>query len=67
MNGKSFDAVKFMRDTRDELSMKYIKHPDSQERDLARIRKKFGKFKRTATNRRLKGAHSIISPVSRVR
>ena len=52
MKVKAFDAVKFMRNTRDEMSEKYLKHPRTQERDLARIRKKYLKIKRTAVNRR---------------
>jgi len=45
MKTKTFDAVKFMRETRDELSIKYLKNPESQEKDLARIRKKISKLK----------------------
>lgn len=59
MKAKTFDAVEFMRNTRDELSKRYLKNPEAQERDLARIRKKYGKFKRSAATRRLKGVRSI--------
>ncbi|PIU45427.1 MAG: hypothetical protein COS95_03525 [Ignavibacteriales bacterium CG07_land_8_20_14_0_80_59_12] len=61
MKAKTFDAVKFMRNTRDELSNKYLKDPEAQEKDLARIRKKYSKFKRTAANRRLKDVRFIVS------
>ncbi len=56
MTTKAFDAVKFMRDTRDELSKKYLKNPETQQRDLTRIRKKYGKFKHTVGNKRPKDA-----------
>ena len=46
---KTFDAVAYMRQTRDRLSKKYLKHPKEEERDLARIRKKYSGFKRTAS------------------
>ena len=52
MKNKTFDAVKFMRDTRDELSKKYLKDPNAQEKDLARIRKKFDKHKHAVNKRR---------------
>lgn len=61
MKAKTFDAVKFMRNTRDELSKKYLKDPEAQEKDLARIRKQYSKFKRTAANRRLKDVRSIVN------
>lgn len=57
---KPFDSVKFMRSTRDELSAKYLKNPDAQVEDLARIRKKYSEFKRIASNRRLKEARAIV-------
>lgn len=41
MKPKKFDAVKFMRKRRDDLSRKYMKDPDNQERDLIQIRKKY--------------------------
>lgn len=59
MKDKTFNAVKFMRDTRNELSKRYLKEPAEQERDLSRIRKKYGKFKRTADNKQLKNVHSF--------
>jgi hypothetical protein len=39
---KSFDAVKLMREIRDSLSIKYINNPAAEDRDLIRIRKKYG-------------------------
>jgi len=39
---KNFDAVKLMREIRDSLSLKYINNPDAEERDLIRIRNKYG-------------------------
>jgi hypothetical protein len=51
MKSKRFDAVKFMRITRDELSRKYLKDPSAQERDLARIRKEYGTLRRHAAKR----------------
>lgn len=60
MKVKAFDALKFIRDTRDEMSEKYPKHPGTQERDLARIRKKYSKIKHTIVNRRLIVAHPNV-------
>ena len=42
MNEKESDAVKMMRDIRDRLSMKYAENPDAEERDLEKIREKYG-------------------------
>lgn len=56
MKAKSFDAVKFMRETRNELSKKYLHNPEAQEKDLSRIKRKYLNLKRTATNKRLKVA-----------
>jgi len=39
---KEFDAVKIMRDIRDQLSAKYQKDPEIEERELEEIRKKYG-------------------------
>jgi len=39
---KKFDAVKLMREIRDSLSNKYINNPAAEERDLIRIRNKYG-------------------------
>ena len=39
---KKFDAVKMMRTIRDTLSKKYIGHPELEDRDLAKIRSKYG-------------------------
>ncbi len=37
----NFDAVKLMREIRDKLSSEYIRHPDKEEKDLSKIRKKY--------------------------
>jgi len=50
MKAKSFDAVKFMRKRRDELSRKYSKSPDSQKEELSQIKEKYGAFKRIETH-----------------
>ncbi|MFH0797635.1 MAG: hypothetical protein V2A65_11405 [Candidatus Omnitrophota bacterium] len=42
MKGKKIDAVKMMRDIRDELSKRYSKNPEEEKRDLAAIRRKYG-------------------------
>lgn len=39
---KKFDAVKMMREIRDKLSEKYSNNPELEERDLQKIRKKYG-------------------------
>lgn len=52
MKNKSFDAVKFMRETRDKLSEKYSKHPQTQARELARIRKKYSMLNRARSGKR---------------
>jgi hypothetical protein len=63
MKSKHFDAVGFMRKVRDELSKKYVEDPQAQERDLERIRKKYGitRRKRVVANKRMK-ATSIHNP-----
>jgi hypothetical protein len=40
--GKFFDAVKMMRTIRDTLSNKYSGHPELEDKDLAKIRSKYG-------------------------
>ena len=52
MKNKKFDAVKFMRDSRDELSRRYLKDPEQQFKELALIRKKYAKLKRTTASKR---------------
>ena len=42
MKNKKFDAVKFMRKVRNELSQKYLNHPEMEKKDLEIIRKKYG-------------------------
>lgn len=37
-----FDAVETMRRIKDRLSKKYAASPDEQEKDLEKIRKKYG-------------------------
>lgn len=52
MKTKAFNAVKYMRDTRDKLSRKYLKNPEAQDEDLVRIRKKYSRFKSVAARKR---------------
>jgi len=52
MKDKKFDAVKFMRDIRDELSRNYNKEPEQQNKDLALIRKKYAKLNRITASKR---------------
>lgn len=40
-NKKTFDAVKMMREIRDELSEKYWQHPELLKQDLKKIREKY--------------------------
>ena len=42
MKDKKFDAVRMMREIRDELSRRYIEDPSAEGRDLQAIRKKYG-------------------------
>lgn len=46
MNDKKFDAV-MMREIRDRLSMKYTEDPDTEEKDLEEIGRKYGMNKTT--------------------
>ena len=39
---KEFDAVKMMREIRDNLSKKYTEDPEAEKKDLEEIRKKYG-------------------------
>jgi len=39
---KDFDAVKMMRDIRDELSEQYNKDPETYMKELEKINKKYG-------------------------
>ena len=57
MKRKTFNAVKFMRDTRDELSAKYLNDPAAQEKDLAQIRKKYIKLKHITAKQVSKSIH----------
>ncbi|MBS4028889.1 MAG: hypothetical protein KGZ58_09640 [Ignavibacteriales bacterium] len=41
---KEFDAVKMMRDIRDKLSKRYSLHPELEQKDLERIRKKYNMY-----------------------
>ena len=46
---KTFDAVKMMREIRDNLSKIYIDHPEIEKKELEEIRLKYGiKSKRLA-------------------
>ena len=60
MKAKIFDAVKFMRETRDNLSKKYLKNPQAQEKDLEKIRKKFRRLKRSVVSGPSKKVHSFV-------
>ena len=42
MKDKNFDAVRMMREIRNELSRRYIEDPSAEERDLQEIRKRYG-------------------------
>ena len=42
MKDKQIDAVRMMREIRDELSKRYIEDPSAEGRDLQEIRKKYG-------------------------
>jgi hypothetical protein len=41
MKNKEFDAVKMMREIRDELSKRYMKDIEAEKRDLEEIRRKY--------------------------
>jgi len=41
MKDKKFDAVKMMREIREQLSRRYTKDPEAEKRDLELIRKKY--------------------------
>ncbi len=38
---KKFDAVQFMRNSRENLSEKYWKHPEVLKKDMQKIREKY--------------------------
>jgi len=42
IKNKEFDSVETMREIRNKLSKKYIKHPEMEEKDLIEIRQKYG-------------------------
>ena len=46
MKNNKFDAVKFMRDRRDELSGIYLTNPKKIEKDLERINQKYNLIKK---------------------
>jgi hypothetical protein len=50
MQDKPFDAVRFMRQVRDELSKKYLSNPQAQEKDLKRVRDKYNFILRKRMN-----------------
>ncbi len=41
MKDKKFDAVKMMREIRDQLSERYLNNPDHEISDLQKIRRKY--------------------------
>jgi ribosome recycling factor len=59
MKAKSFDAVKFMRERRDELSRKYSKNPETQKEELSQIRRKYNAFKHIAAKASIKDVRSF--------
>jgi len=58
MKRKTFEAVKFMREIRDELSRKYLKDPKSQDKDLIQIRKKYNKLRSNDSKRISRNIHA---------
>jgi hypothetical protein len=54
MKDNKFDAVRFMRKIRDELSEKYAKDPESQDKDLEEVRKKIRAIQKPASTHRKK-------------
>ena len=42
MKDKEFDAVRMMREIRDELSRRYNEDPSAERRELQEIQKKYG-------------------------
>lgn len=48
-NNKTFDAVKMMREIRENLSKKYWKHPEILKKEMQAIREKYD-FKPVKTN-----------------
>ena len=60
MNGKTFEAVKFMREIRDELSRKYLKDPQTQDKDLIQIRKKYNKLRSNKSKRISRNIHASM-------
>ena len=58
MKAKSFDAVKFMRERRDELSRKYSKNPETQK-ELSQIKRKYNAFKHIAAKASIKDVRSF--------
>ena len=59
MKTKSFDAVKFMRERRDELSKKYNKSPNAQNDELSDIKRKYRKLRGIISDERTKNLHSF--------
>lgn len=49
-NVKKLDAVKLMRDIRDLQHKRYEKHPELREKDLSRVRKKYGLTTKKTSN-----------------
>ena len=48
---KDFDAVKMMRDIREELSVKYWKNPEVLMKDMEEIRKKYKQYNWPSVNK----------------
>lgn len=47
---KEFDAVKMMREIREELSQKYWRHPDILKKEMEAVRKKYNIKQRPSKN-----------------
>lgn len=41
---KDFDAVKMMRSIRDDLSKRWLNHPDVMQKDLEKTKKEYKKY-----------------------
>ena len=60
---KKFDAVKMMREIRDNLFKKYQEKPELEEKDLELIRKKYSIKLQNKTKNKIT-AHQALQPTS---
>ncbi len=44
IKGKDFDAVKMMRSIRNDLSRRWLNHPEVMKKDLEKIREEYGQY-----------------------